>query len=70
MIIHIPIEVQLSFNEIAEYLRIYFHQIEGIEAGPMFYSVDDKGDLEVHFKAIIESSYEEDTQPSAIDKRD
>ena len=51
----IPIEVQLTFEEVAEYLRIYFKQIEGIEAGPIFYGTDQTGVLDVHFKATIES---------------
>ena len=51
----IPIEVQLTFNEVAEYLRIYFQQIEGIGSGPMFYGVDDKGEFSMYFKTVIES---------------
>lgn len=51
----IPIEVQLTFTEVAEYLRIYFEQIEGLKSGPMFYGVDDKGEFNMHFQAVIES---------------
>ena len=51
----IPVEVQLTFDEVADYLRVYFRQVEKIEPGPMFYSTDESGVLEVHFKATIEN---------------